>query len=255
MINRTVEHSGPGNSSSNRQATGFYSLRQLVREQPIDVDSVLPKFIKILSVVEKAHEQGKQHQQLRPDNIRLNEKGDARIPLLVSASVEKTAYSSPKHAAPEDFETDPGISVCQSRDAYVLGFMFYEILLGRSSFRTEFAEVYERGDVGWLHWHADKNKSAKPLAQLIKGFPCGLSDLIRQMLIKDPQLRTADLQAIKRWFAFSRQLTKYEGQALRAKGEGPAAEKQATRTQKFLAFAKKWFGVRVLSKTWNFNAF
>ena len=219
----------------------------------MDVDSALPKFIKILTAVGRTHEQGKQHHQLSPDSIRLNEKGDARIPLLLTTSLEKTTCGSPQYSAPEDFEPDPGVNTCSSRDTYVLGFIFYEILLGRNLFRAEFAEVHEQGEMGWLRWHADKGKSAKPLTQLISGFPHGLSDLIGQMLIKDPKSRTADLQAIKRWFAFSRQLTKCEGQTLQIKGEAVRGRqmKAATRDQKLSIFIKKWSGACAFAKLWN----
>jgi serine/threonine protein kinase len=81
-------------------------------------------------------------------------------------------------------------------DSYVLGFLFYEILLGKDLFDREFEHVISHGRFGWLTWHADKAKRAKPLSAVISGFPSVLSSLIDGMMAKEASERITNLHKI-----------------------------------------------------------
>jgi serine/threonine protein kinase len=123
-------------------------------------------------------------------------------------------FGSPKYATPETLQRGEGSEDCEPNDSYALGFMFYEILLGRKLFEAEFHDVYQQGEFAWLIWHADKSLRAKSLSELIEGFPHALSVLIEGMMMKDTAARTKDLRAVRNILANALQVTRvYSGPA------------------------------------------
>ncbi|WP_157466953.1 hypothetical protein [Edaphobacter aggregans] len=104
--------------------------------------------------------------------------------------------SSSKYSAPEMVEETERELENACLDSYVLGFVFYEIFLGTNLFGQQFQDVIGHGDFGWLSWHADKTRHAKPLYELLSGFPSVLSSLIDGMMTKEALDRITDLDRI-----------------------------------------------------------
>jgi serine/threonine protein kinase len=104
--------------------------------------------------------------------------------------------SSSKYCAPEAVEDLTGQNDSSLVESYVLGFVFYEILLGTNLFEQQFQDVSRHGKFAWLTWHADKSKHAIPLSEVISGFPSVLSSLIEGMMAKEAAERITDIRRI-----------------------------------------------------------
>jgi len=74
--------------------------------------------------------------------------------------------------------------------------MFYELVLGRRLFSIEFADVVSGTELAWLNWHADRNRCARSLSDVLPSVPAPISRLIAGMMEKDPARRVTDLKQL-----------------------------------------------------------
>jgi hypothetical protein len=175
------------------------SLHKLQGAHPSDPAALAPVLTSVLRGLTRVHEAGLKHQQLTPETIGLGTGGEAIIDLLAPENAESTmAICVPKYSAPEAFHPEAAFSDCARLDSYVLGFIFYELFVGRDLFEQIFTGLGDEGSAAWFAWHADGNKRPPALATLLAGFPQPVSEAIDGMMAKDPAGRLCDFGRINR---------------------------------------------------------
>ncbi|MGH9428562.1 MAG: bifunctional serine/threonine-protein kinase/formylglycine-generating enzyme family protein [Terriglobia bacterium] len=175
---------------------GSTTLASLLQDDPPIVKAVLPALAELLEAVERAHV-GIGNLDLTPQSIELTPKGKIVIPVLPEPEWNRTLLiASPKHISPETFlERTTGTSEREASEVYVVGFMFYEILLGKRIFGLEF-EGFQGPDQQylWLSWHGDLERLARPLHQVIPGYSEHVSKTIGLMIEKRTEKRFRSLR-------------------------------------------------------------
>ena len=140
------------------------------------------------------HDSGLQHVSLTPGEIRIGPDNQVTIQTQRSAPAMGTiVFRHAKYVAPETLRSDANKPNCIQMDSYVLGFIFYELLLGRELFRKTFGNEETGSPAAWLLWHASERSSAPALAELLEGFPQAISNVVSGMIEKDPAKRIFDL--------------------------------------------------------------
>jgi eukaryotic-like serine/threonine-protein kinase len=171
------------------------SLVGYLVDTPARLEHVIHAFVASASALVQLYGGKGKTGGLTPQNVILDRLGRASIrPAPKSSTLRTTvggAVGSPRYAAPE-LLTETGSAAGPSlerADIYALGFIFYEILLGRELFREVFPLTT---DLDWLRWHADPKKAAPPLRSRLPDHPAGLSELLQSMMEKDTAKRASD---------------------------------------------------------------
>jgi serine/threonine protein kinase/formylglycine-generating enzyme required for sulfatase activity len=173
------------------------TLSDLLQNYPPSPADVLPVFVKVVQQLGAIHADPSLRPVLSPTTIQWSPQG-VQIKTTSAAEEHHTLAVDCKYLAFDDFsESTDLIATSAQSNVYLLGFMFFEVLLGQNLFRSQFAQVYN-GDANfqWLNWHSDVAKSAKPLKELLLACPPPLSDIIEAMMQKDARLRP-DLPTIE----------------------------------------------------------
>lgn len=193
--------SGSDKRSSISNASGEsvvldHSLASYLVDGPAD-SSVLRIFRRVLEAVEAIRAAGSSHLPLSPQTIRLDESDRPHIKSSNRAheSAETIAFGSVKYSAPEAFADIGQSSSPESADCYVLGFMFYEILLGRRLFLEQFAAIENGPPSLWLKWHADRSAKARPLREIRPNLG-HFASVIDGMIEKDLRKRISSLSQV-----------------------------------------------------------
>lgn len=167
------------------------SLRQYIREIPLDLRTKVTIIRDIASALQVIHDKDLCHRDIKPDNIILTNQmqailtdfGVVRVP---ESDLTQTAQfiGSPAYLSPEGYrygKTD------QRSDIFALGIVAYELLLGRKPFVGEnISELSRR----ILRAHPLEPQKLQP------EFPRQLQAILARMLKKDPDERypqTAEL--------------------------------------------------------------
>ncbi|MGD2245188.1 MAG: protein kinase [Candidatus Aminicenantes bacterium] len=145
----------------------------------------------------EAHKIGVVHRDLKPQNIMINEKGDAQIMdfgiarSLKSGDFTRTGMviGTPHYMSPEQIE---GQKVDQRTDIYALGIILYEMLTGDFPFE---------GDTALSIGIQKKTESPKDPKSLNPQIPVPLSRLILQCLEKDPERRIQTVEEAQKALA------------------------------------------------------
>jgi len=101
---------------------------------------------------------------------------------------------------------------------YSLGFMMYELLVGRPKFEEAFSDVVRdrhSETLRWMKWHGNKNLTAPPVRELNPDVPEGLAHIVMKMIKKDPRERFESMEMLGRAIkmAFSSKARKAAGGA------------------------------------------
>jgi serine/threonine protein kinase len=189
------------------------------------LQDLLPMMAKVMGAVVLA-QRTHHHCDLDPRRILLQEDGSVRIFPLEDTEGDKTLLlSSFKYSSPELLQGDTSVDSALSH-SYALGFVFYELLLGRKRFEEQFSQVRQGANGGWLIWHVDRKMRAVPLRQLRPDVPTFVSEAIEKMMAKNPAERSNDLEGTARLFDRNSQLTSTY-MLLRASGIGPKKSSSA----------------------------
>jgi len=214
-------------ADKSRGSTTVRLLSDLLRSEPTPPASVVPFLLTVIFAVEASHSAGHGPSDLDPRKIVFQSDGSVSllsrgtIGAQITVVLPSSKYSSPEIVEGISEGLDTGIP-----DSYVLGFVFYEILLGRNLLDKEFAEVERQGELGWLTWHMDLNRRAKSLSSLIPGFPESLSGLIDRMMAKSVADRVSSLSTIRDTLARSLEETTVLTNISSLLGEGHAGRKR-----------------------------
>lgn len=167
------------------------SAASFLKDEPGDLREVLGLLAESLRCLQFLEQSGAGHEPVSPHTLQLSPSGRVEIsPHGPSGERDTLMVSSPKYTAPELMRGRPAAARVQP-DLYALGFVIYEFLLGRAKFRAEFPQLDDRGtDLGWMEWHSGPRK-ARPANVVIPSTPAALSELLEQMLEKDPAKRCA----------------------------------------------------------------
>ncbi|MFP4081951.1 MAG: protein kinase domain-containing protein [Candidatus Aminicenantes bacterium] len=157
------------------------SLKEKIKSGPIEIGEALDIAAQVAEGLQEAHEKGIIHRDIKPGNIMITGKGQAKImdfglaKLEWGADLTKTAtvmgtiaYMSPEQAR--------GEKVDHRTDIWSLGAMFYEMLTGERPFKSthDQAAIYEI-----------LNEEPQPISKLRKEVPEGFEQIIRKALGKD----------------------------------------------------------------------
>lgn len=169
----------------------FRPVAELLTDAPGDANLVaklLEAVLRTLQGMQSAHE------PLTPFSVRFSPAGDIEIGAHGPTGDRDTAtVAMPKYTAPEVLRSKKAATA--KADLYALGFMMYELLLGRALFNKEFSGMEQSGKgLAWMEWHGDTAKVARPVSQILDGPPLPLATLIAEMMEKNLDKRTAGYQ-------------------------------------------------------------
>ena len=146
------------------------------------------------------------HNAVVPENIHVDALGNFRLGGFDSSgpAASDIAYTAAtiQYAPPEMLSQELGRAVPAS-DLYALGHVAYEYALGSRLYRPQFPAVFDPKDpkhevssAKWMAWHYSMGAKIPPVAELIKEFPPGLSEVISHLTAKPLSDRTASAGAL-----------------------------------------------------------
>ncbi len=163
------------------------SLAKRLEQGPLPWEQVVALGQQIAAGLDFAHRRGAIHRDIKPDNILLDEQGNALLADfgVVKAMAQSTLTVSmsggilgtPAYIAPEVWSDQPATPVT---DVYALACMVYEMVMGQKLFNASTPPATMT-----LHFQPLQLPDRWP-----DGTPPGLSDVLRRALAQDPVQRT-----------------------------------------------------------------
>ncbi|HEY7020770.1 MAG TPA: serine/threonine-protein kinase [Ktedonobacterales bacterium] len=179
------------------------SLRdRLDREVTLEPQDAVRLIVQIASALSVAHAAGLVHRDVKPENILLDDKGEAYLtdfgiarPVMPSRvgraaqtlSATGLPVGTPEYMAPEQLRGEP---MDQRADIYALGAVLYELLTSHAPHEAE--TPYEVAALSLMG-------KIDPPSTLVPGIPEDLEDVIMIALASDPAARYPDASS----FAFA----------------------------------------------------
>jgi serine/threonine protein kinase len=170
------------------------SLRAALRRGLPPLESVARQLEQITAALAMAHRQGVVHRDVKPDNILLDEEGDAYLAdfgiakdLVRDATLSITGQlvGSPAYLSPEQVKGDPATP---HSDIYSLGITLYEWLTGQTPFSTTLSLF----DVMQKHL----SEPVPSLQERRPDLPRVLDEIIQKATAKDPAHRFPDARSV-----------------------------------------------------------
>ncbi len=160
--------------------------------ESLDYDSKLKISLQVGRGLAAAHEKGLVHQDLKPENIKISDKGNAKILDFGLAKdikadtvdqygdVEGTLY----YISPEQLSAE---TITQSADLFSFGVILFELFTGRRPFEGHYSAA-----VVYSILHEDPELPSDVNSEL----PAWLDDIIIKLLSKRPENRFASIQKV-----------------------------------------------------------
>jgi serine/threonine protein kinase/tetratricopeptide (TPR) repeat protein len=170
------------------------SLKQKLAEGPLEFPEASDLASQIASALLTAHTQGIVHRDVKPANVMLTKKGQAKVmdfglaKLSWGADLTRTAtvMGTAAYMSPEQVR---GETADHRTDIWSLGCTLYEMLTGKRPF-----EIPETQAV----FHAILSREPPALRSLRADVPEGLAAVVTKAMQKDPAHRYADLKPMIR---------------------------------------------------------
>ncbi len=169
---------------------------------PVEPKAVLQVRWRLAAALHDVHDAGVIHRDIKPANIIICPGLRPKITDFgVAASLTgqtSLVMGTTKYMAPELYEDGP---VDARADLYSLGFIAYEMLVGREKFNELFADVISDSHaerLRWMKWHGNASVTAPPAAEVNSNVPKGLSEIVSKMIAKDPDQRFASMEELGR---------------------------------------------------------
>lgn len=164
---------------------------RLQRDEHLEVDEALHIAQQVAEALWYAWENARMvHRDVKPENIMITNDGivkltDMGLAVIQSEFCENSEIcGSPSYMSPEQLS---GASIDTRSDIYSLGITLYEMLAGELPFKAhDFEEVAAQ------HF----TEEATPLRRLNRNIPVKVSNLVRQMMEKQPEDRFADMNEL-----------------------------------------------------------
>ena len=167
------------------------SLSQKLKQDPLPFDESIYIFNQVANGLMAAHEEKIIHRDIKPGNIIVSKKGEAKIVdfgLATLAGEKITESFSTKgtiaYMAPEIIHCLPGD---QRADIWSLGVVLFEMLTGKLPFKGEYPEPVMYSIV---------NEEPESLIQYLQNVPELLQTILDKLLKKDPNERYQSIQDI-----------------------------------------------------------
>ena len=165
------------------------SLSQKIKKEPLSFDESMKIFSQISQGLMAAHEEKIIHRDIKPGNIIITEKGEAKIVdfgLATLAGEKITESVSTKgtiaYMAPEIIRGQVGD---HRADIWSLGVVLFETLTGHLPFKGDYPEPM---------MYTIVNEEAETLSQYLKDIPDSLQTILDKLLKKDPEERYQNIQ-------------------------------------------------------------
>ncbi|MBX3063222.1 MAG: protein kinase [Anaerolineae bacterium] len=174
------------------------SLAEKIRSGPMPLPQVMELLDQIAAALDYAHNRGVVHRDMKPQNVMLDEAGNAfltdfGIAKVMSSgtatlsTVAGTIMGTPAYMSPEQWKTQP---VDARTDIYALGIILYEMLTGELPFKADTA-------FGLMHKHVNEEP---PMRTMEKRFAPGIERVIQRALAKNPDDRYGSAGQLARDF-------------------------------------------------------
>ncbi|HRE29026.1 MAG TPA: serine/threonine-protein kinase, partial [Anaerolineales bacterium] len=164
-----------------------HSLRSLLANGAFEPMAALPILEQIAAALATAHRHGVAHLDLKPDNILLDDDGNAYLADFgIARAVDSargtgaTSWTSEAYSAPEQIRHEPASA---RADLYSLGLLIYEMLFGQHPFVDT-----PPGEMSIRQLH-----EALPHVEHV---PEGVNRVIQRATAKEPEARYADAQSL-----------------------------------------------------------
>lgn len=193
------------------------SLAEKISAGPLVLEDALRIAIQVAEGLHEAHSQGVIHRDIKPGNILLDKRGQAKITdfglakLSWGVDLTKTAtiMGTPAYMSPEQAS---GKEVDHRTDIWSFGCMLYEILTGDHPFQV----ADHRAVI-----HAILHQDAKSLSEIKEGIPPALEKIVGKALEKDPDDRPQSMREIIQTLRFIRSELKAESKSESTKQKEP----------------------------------
>ena len=175
-------------------------LEVLVSKRRADATDAVRLLLSACRGLDVLHSRRIVHRDICPANLIVTNKGWVRISNLACAVHEGDNTSPPviiaKYAAPE---LQAGREHDARVDIYALGFLIYELSVGRPIFTSHFADIVadpHAADDLWRQWHLDSRLSLPDATSLNSTVSPALSAVLRRMTAKNLDHRLSSVQEV-----------------------------------------------------------
>ncbi|MBX3083226.1 MAG: protein kinase [Anaerolineae bacterium] len=173
------------------------SLRDSLKNGAWELEPTARIVDQICSALAVAHRNGVIHRDLKPDNVLLDEDGNAYLAdfgIALGGSADRTSdglAGSPIYSSPEQIK---GASVTAQTDLYAMGMMIYEILTGTTPLASSssFAEI--------VNFQLNEDLPPIELPLMDEKVMIAVNGVIRRATHKDAHERYPDAMALARAF-------------------------------------------------------
>ncbi len=182
------------------------SLERVLADNPgpTEPKAVLQILWRLAAALHDVHAAGIIHRDIKPANIIVTEGLHPKIAdfgvAAGSSGQTSMVLGTTKYMAPELYgESDEPVD--GRADMYSLGFIMYELLLGRDKFNEVFADITRdkhSEHLRWMKWHGNPGVKAPPPVEINPQVPSELSHIVMKMIAKDPRDRYAGMEELGR---------------------------------------------------------